>query len=286
MGRSIWFGNLPNWCVLSLSRTIAHVRRGSPYWCQSPSVVQGRGRVFGTLTRRLLLWFVMAGLLPLLALGYLALHYYEQTLRASTLQNIANLADKKALQIRGFWIERIADTRIIARSSVTRDALVHLSRSYQAASHESLHYQKTDAQYRDYFERYTEDAVMFYDVLLINLQGDIIYSQRRESDFATNLMTGTYRNSPLAEAFRESRMTFGSSASSYAYYPPSQAMAAFAVVPVVSAGKLLGSIALQLDIKQVYQLAVNPVGLGLSGETVLAKQVDQGHAMILIDSAL
>lgn len=57
--------------------------------------------IFTSLTRRLLVWFVLVGLLPLVLLGYLTLRYNEQSLRATTLQNLAQLADKKALQIRG-----------------------------------------------------------------------------------------------------------------------------------------------------------------------------------------
>jgi diguanylate cyclase (GGDEF)-like protein/PAS domain S-box-containing protein len=236
---------------------------------------------FTSLTRRLLVWFALVGLLPLVLLGYLTLRYNEQALRATTLQNVAQLADKKALQIRGHMVERIADARLIARSKVTQDALTQLSHSYQSAHPGTPEYRQADARYRGYFERYTDDAAMFYDVLLINLRGEIVYSQKHESDFITNLLDGPYRDSGLAQAFRESRMTLESVASDFEYYQPSQAMAAFVAIPVVREGKLLGVIAFQLDITQIYQVAADPIGLGVSGETVLAKWVDQQHVMIV-----
>jgi len=238
-------------------------------------------KISTTLTRRMMVWFALVGLLPLVLLGYLTLRYNEQSLRAATLLNLSQLADKKALQIRGYMVERIADTRLIARSNVTRDAIARLSRSYQSAHPGTPEYQKADARYRAYFERYIDDAAMFYDVFLIDLQGEIVYSQRHESDFATNLVDGPYRDSGLADAFRESRMTLESVASSFEFYQPSQAMAAFVAVPVIREGRLLGVIAFQLRIAQIYQVAGDPIGLGSSGETVLGKWVDQQHVMIV-----
>jgi|GEM_PF-541040 len=234
-----------------------------------------------TLTRRMMVWFALVGLLPLVLMGYLTLRYNEQSLHATTLLNLSQLADKKALQIRGYMVERIAETRLIARSNVTRDAIAQLSHSYQSAHPGTPEYQKADARYRAYFERYIDDAAMFYDVFLIDLQGEIVYSQRHESDFATNLVGGPYRDSGLADAFRESRMTLESVASSFEFYQPSQAMAAFVAVPVIREGRLLGVIAFQLVVAQIYQVAGDPIGLGSSGETVLGKWVDSQHVMIV-----
>ncbi len=237
--------------------------------------------MFTSLTRRLLVWFLLVGVLPLIVLAFLLLHNNEQSLRTAVLQNLSELADKKAQQIRGFVIERIADTRLIGRSWITQEAVEQLSHSYQAAHPDSPEYRKVDARYRDYFQRYIDDRTMFYDVFLINLQGDIVYSQKHESDFATNLLDGPYRGSGLAQAFRDARMTLESVASDFAFYPPSKAMAAFVAVPVIREGKLLGVIAFQMDVTEIYQVTADPIGLGSSGETVLAKWVDQQHVMIV-----
>lgn len=238
-------------------------------------------KILNTLTRRVMLWFVLVGLLPLMVLGYLTLRFNEQSLRDTALQNLSQLADKKALQIRGYLTERIADTRLIARSVVTSDAITQLSRSYYSAHPGTLEYQKVDKRYRDYFERYTDDTAMFYDVFLIDLQGDIVYTQKHEKDFATNLLVGPYRDSGLSDAFLESRLTLESAASTFEFYEPSQAMASFVAIPVIREGRLLGVIAFQLNIAQIQQVAADPIGLGTSGETVLARWVDQQQVMIV-----
>ncbi len=50
-------------------------------------------------------------------------------------------------------------------------------------------YRQLDARYRAHFKRFVEDAG-YYDLFLISLQGDIVYTQAHEADFATNLITG------------------------------------------------------------------------------------------------
>jgi diguanylate cyclase (GGDEF)-like protein/PAS domain S-box-containing protein len=236
---------------------------------------------FTSLSQRLLAWFLLVGVMPLVVLGFLLLHNNEQSLRTSALKGLSQLADKKALQIRGYMVERIADTRLIARSQITQEAVVQLARSYRSAHPDSPAYRRVDDRYHGYFQRYVDDKTMFYDVFLIDLQGDVVYSQKHESDFATNLQDGPYRNTGLARAFRDSRMTLESAVSDFERYQPSKAMAAFVAVPVFGAGKLLGVVAFQLDISEIYQAVTDPIGLGASGETVLAKWVDPQHVMIM-----
>ena len=236
---------------------------------------------FTSLTHRLLVWFVLVALLPLALLGYMALRYNGQLLHAQALHNLGQLADKKAQQIKAHLAERTSDVRMVARTKTTEEALLQLSHSYRSAHPDSPQYQQVDARYRAYFNRYIDDDPIFYDVFLINPQGDIVYSSRHESDFATNLLAGPYRASQLAQVFRESRMTLESSLSDFAYYLPSNAQAAFVAAPIIRQGVLRGVLVFQLNIAQIYQVAADPVGLGRTGETVLAKWIDPQHAMFV-----
>ena len=236
---------------------------------------------FTSLTHRLLLWFVLVALLPLSVLGYLALRYNEQLLQEKTLQNLGQLADKKVQQIRAQLSERTSDVRMVARTGTTKEAMVQLSQAYLQARPGSPQYRQTDARYRSYFNRYIEDDPVFYDVFLINPQGDIVFSSKHESDFATNLQSGPLRDGELAQVFRETSMTLESSLSDFTYYQPSSAQAAFVAAPVIRDGAFLGVLAFQLNIAPIYQVASDPVGLGLSGETVLAKLVDKQHGMFI-----
>ena len=57
-------------------------------------------------------------------------------------------------------------------------------------------------KYFHYMFRQLKDDRGYYDVFLISVDGDIVYTVYKELDFATNLMTGAYKNSGLAQVFR------------------------------------------------------------------------------------
>ncbi|WP_298038182.1 adenylate/guanylate cyclase domain-containing protein [uncultured Microbacterium sp.] len=57
-------------------------------------------------------------------------------------------------------------------------------------------------QYGDYFARLVEEDG-YEDVLLMNLEGDVVFSAYKGVDLGTNLNTDAYRDTPFAEAYRQ-----------------------------------------------------------------------------------
>ena len=111
----------------------------------------------------------------------------------------------------------------------------------------------------------------YYDVFLLSPRGDILYTVAKESDFATNLKTGPYRQSSLADAFRRAIADPGAVAfSDFGRYPPSDdAPAAFAARAVVKDGKAIGVFAVQIPAEPLNELMHFTAGMGESGETYL-----------------
>lgn len=144
------------------------------------------------------------------------------------------------------------------------------------SSKENLSYDIQHKKYHPYFinelKRYG-----FYDILLINLNGDIIYSAFKENDFATNLLYGVYKESSLAETYKKAlksdfeSVVFGDFT---AYEPSYDKPAAFMATPVFSDGKKIGVIAMQLSISEINRVMTlnesqEEIGLGYSGEAYL-----------------
>ena len=146
---------------------------------------------------------------------------------------------------------------------------------------ESAEYRELDAFYRDHFKRFVEDAG-YYDLFLISPQGEIVYSQAKEADFGTSLITGPYRNSGLGRITRNALNTLQNGVSDFEYYPPSKgAIAAFMAFPVVVEGKLEGVVALQIYSERVFQVVTDNVGLGASGETVITRLLNERTALVI-----
>lgn len=91
----------------------------------------------------------------------------------------------------------------------------------------------------------------YYDIFLIDLDGRIVYTVAKESDFATNLNTGAYKETGLARAY-DVAQTYGAGEYSFAdfsnYGPSGSAPASFVAMPVFHPenGQLVGVVAVQV----------------------------------------
>lgn len=115
----------------------------------------------------------------------------------------------------------------------------------------------------------------WYDLLLVDRQGVVFYTLKKESDFGTNLVTGPFADSGLAQAAslamksRQPRDTF---MVDYRPYAPSGGIpAAFVSAPVFGADAEtpVGAMVVQVSIDDVDQLMNDVAGLGETGETYI-----------------
>ncbi len=236
---------------------------------------------FTSLTHRFMAWFAAVSLLPILLTGYSLLRTFETEMQKTAIQQVSAIADMKAEQIEGYLRERLLDTRVIQTASTTREAMREFTQAFTQSGVGSDAYRQLDASYRDHFKRFVEDAG-YYDLFLISPQGTVVYSQTHESDFATNLLSGPYRNSGLGTVTRQALNMLQSGVSDFEHYAPSDgAIAAFMAFPIVVQGKIEGVLALQIYSERVFEVLTNNVGLGASGETVVTRLEDKDTALVM-----
>jgi two-component system sensor histidine kinase/response regulator len=236
---------------------------------------------FTSITQRFVVWFLVISLLPILLIGYSLLRTFETELRQTVTRQISAIADKKVDQIDAYLNGCIHDALTKAQANGTRQAMVEFAREAARGGVESDAYRQLDARYRDHFKRFITSSG-YYDLFLISPQGTVVYSQSHEADFATNLLTGPYRNSGLAQVVRNALGTLESDISEFEFYAPSgDAISAFVAVPIMSQGKLEGVLALQIDNASVFQALLDATGLGVSGETLVARQEGERTALVM-----
>lgn len=117
---------------------------------------------------------------------------------------------------------------------------------------------------------YFSSKYHFYDVFIITLKGDIIYSVQQESDLHTNLLDGKYRDTELAKVVADALNDVEPYISDFSYYEPSGDYAAFIAEPVFDNGKMVGVIAAQIDNKTLQSVIDDYSELGETGETIAA----------------
>ncbi len=157
---------------------------------------------------------------------------------------------------------------------------------------ESIPYHFQHGQYHPFF-RQIKDAEGYYDLFLFNLNGDLVYSVFKEADYATNFVTGPYRDTGLGQAFV--RASSGTAGQAYfadfdSYAPSNGAAASFLATPVVDSNdQIIGVVAIQVPSNHLNTIVNNPTGLGETGELYIvgqdlrtrsASRFDGGYGML------
>jgi len=134
------------------------------------------------------------------------------------------------------------------------------------------------ARYHDYF-RELVNRFAYEDALLIDPDGDVVYSAYKGVDLGTNVLDGPFSGSGLGTAVRD---TLASNAVDYVgvtdferYQPSLGVPTAWVVKPIGANGVVSGVLALQVPIATVNDVMTGDEdwardGLGETGETYLA----------------
>lgn len=149
-------------------------------------------------------------------------------------------------------------------------------------------------RYGDYFSRLIEH-VGYEDALLLNLEGDVVYSAYKGIDLGVNLNTGPYRDTAFAETYRETIATNSVEAvgmTDFERWIPSLNIPSMWVVsPVGNDERITGAIAFQLSIDQINDVMTGneqwkAQGLGDTGEVYLVGRDDlmRSNARRLIEN--
>ncbi len=119
------------------------------------------------------------------------------------------------------------------------------------------------------------DAYGWEDMYLIDTRGNVVFSTLKKSEFATNLVSGPWKDSGLARAVKPLLHDAVPGMLSFAdfsvYAPRGRLPAAFVAIPIFDEDKhgFLGVAAIQFPIKQLNSLMHNETGLEETGESLV-----------------
>jgi methyl-accepting chemotaxis protein len=230
-----------------------------------------------SLMHRLIIGFLITAILPLTSFALLNLYNFEKVLTNTILSNMEFVADKKAFKI-DHYIED-SRTQLHALSHVP-DVLVlfdELKKNYYAKDGiQSAAYLKSDRKARMVLNQII-DNYNYYDLFLIDEKGEVIFSLKKEVDFATNLQTGRFKDTGLANGFHESMDFLTTEFSTFSDYAPTNSkLAAFTTVPLLKSGLPVGVLVAQTNLEDYLPIILDKSGLGETGESVMAKSSETG----------
>ncbi len=253
------------------------------------------------IQKKLPLLIVLMALLTSLVLSIVALTVGEQTVLEEEETKLHALVLEKADNILDYLNTIRDDLTSTAQNLQTRDALLEfreawnqlgynperaLQRLYiennpyptgekdklDAAPDSSL-YSEVHQKHHDWFRQFLH-ARGYYDIFLFDLRGNLIYSVFKDSDFATNVLNGKYKDSDLGNSYRAAAASSANSGDQFffdfkPYSPSNGAPASFISTPVYIDGRKQGVLVFQMPIERLNEQIKIREGLGNTGEAII-----------------
>ncbi len=225
-----------------------------------------------SIRNRLIIAVILFTLLPSVIIVYGMFARYRDSIVERSKASLGLIADNKAKEIESYIRERKTDVKSMAGIRETVNDMKTLHQLVKRHGAASPLFKKEESRIRASYERYIDDYG-YYDIFLIDTDGNVILSYKHESDFGTNLFSGQYRDEELARVTRIAATTFETDFSQYTDYSPSKELAAFVASPVLDNGRLVGVLAVQVDSRQYEKVIADNAGLGKFVESVIAGRV-------------
>lgn len=264
------------------------------------------GKLSMKLGTKLIIAFLLVGLLPLAIVGIISLVSGENALSKQAFNQLEGVREIKKAQIESYFNERKDDMGVLVETVLTlkREAFsklkgIHTIKKSQIEKYfdqrfkilddvqqnlrftdgiklftsafsqglDSFEYKELVNEYQKNFALFM-DNFGFYDVFLIDVDGNVVYTVTKESDLGANLKSGALKNSGLAKVYRNSQNQHA--IYDFSWYEPSNEPAAFIATPISdSSGTYLGSVAFQISLNDINAIMLERAGLGKTGETYL-----------------
>ena len=136
-------------------------------------------------------------------------------------------------------------------------------------------YSKVHTRFHPFFKKFIEQYE-YYDLFLVDENGDVLYTVFKEMDFGSNLVAGVYNTTNIARLFCDLNST-NTSANSAAgklvdfesYAPSNGDPASFIASAVYDGNQKIGVLIFQLPLNKIDGIMQERSGLGETGETYL-----------------
>lgn len=230
------------------------------------------------IKNEILFWFLLLAFLPLMFLTSVNYFYQKTNYLQQSQQQLKLLLDEKILDLNQEVQLITRQMKILSQMPSIKQALRDSNQLYAQEQLVNL----TRKEYEAVFAEILSEN-QFYDILLINAQGDIVFSLLQEADFGTSLIDGPYAGTNLAKAYQSSSAFLDIEFSDFEYYPPSFTEAAFSVIPIYGENRILGALAIQVNRSRILKNLSNYRGLGKTGEYVAARLSKNGDLLPAIN---
>ncbi len=257
-----------------------------------------RASGFG-ISAKIILISVLASVLTGLGIGLIAMRLTEETALQESRASLAGLVAGRARLIEDALIRVDRDMRQLSHNPALAEAALAFADAWQSLGPEAANQVERaftvdnphpadqryrlvaspdetayDAAHRRYHRWLTGFAQVhrYHDIKVISLFGSVLYSSKKEADFATSLTTGVWRTTALARVIERVRTAPADTVlfEDFWYYAASSnEVSGFAAVPIEYYGTRVGYVVLQIPLREIGAVAADSSGLGEAGDLLI-----------------
>lgn len=212
------------------------------------------------IKRTLLGWFLLLALLPMVLTAWLGYLKASESLRKAAAYQLQEVAQSDNRFIQNWFDYRFMDIQTKADDPQTIDLLNKLNlnrqRSEQPLSEfvNSKQWERLVNSYQNELVSMIDHYDYIYDLFLIDSEGNIVYSLKREAGLGSNLFSGSLQNTNFSQGAKTSLNTGKALFSDLENYEPSNnILAGFIMTPLFNdSGQKIGLFAAQLQFDRVF----------------------------------
>ncbi|MFN4237252.1 MAG: PAS domain-containing protein [Vogesella sp.] len=232
-----------------------------------------------SIRHRLLWWFLLGSLLPIVLIVYFAYHQAYQAMQQTLFHQVQSLADDRVRELASWKSGQQDHVRVLAANPAVQQCARQLGRVMRDAGPLSAEYRRQRDVCRSTLDFSVLDGLD--DVLLADRDGRIVYTLRQRLDFGAWLFEGELGGTRLAKEARHAAQRPGTYFVPHHYYPPARRETAFWLSAIVVDGSVAGYFIISLSAESLNRILNSDVGLGRTGEVLLARREADGRALVL-----
>jgi methyl-accepting chemotaxis protein len=207
----------------------------------------------------------------------------RDSIRKEAFDHLVSVRDIKKREIENFFFERRGDAYQLCTNLLFKWAITSYIDAYgrggtegkEHAGIEGVRYKEVDERYHGILSGFA-DAYEYYDVLILDPDGNVVASARKNPELGANLNSEEFAKTTLKEAFEQGKR--GLTVTDMKWYNIYNGPAQFVSAPILkddTATKdadLLGVLILFMDGTKINAIMTQRSGLKESGETYLVGQ--------------
>ncbi|SCA54854.1 putative Methyl-accepting chemotaxis sensory transducer [Candidatus Terasakiella magnetica] len=259
-----------------------------------------QNKSFWQLSRKIPLFITASAAVSALLIAFFAIIQFENVEEENLKGNFETLTKQRAAELTDYFKTISDDLSIVADAPMTKKAQLSFSRAWNMydgdpkaelkrlfitenaypmgekhklniADGDKSAYGQVHKAYHPWYRKFLEQRG-YYDIFMIDTKGNLVYSVFKELDYATNLNSGQWKNTDLANTFR-SALKLGEGEQTFydfkPYKPSNDAPASFIGQPIVVDGETKGVLIFQMPIDRINALIAKETNLGATGEVIL-----------------